>query len=73
MRLGNVTKLFHDKEYGSIRTKSGEDVHFHKHCLWSCRFDELYEGQEVAFEMQPTHNGYLGFEVRPFVKKEVGS
>ena len=68
MRVGNVTKLFHDKEYGLITTKGGDEVHFHKHCLWSCRFDELYEGQEVEFQMQPTYNGYLGFEIRPCVK-----
>ncbi len=71
MHVGNVIKLFPEKEYGSIRTKGGEDVHFHKHCLWSCRFDELYEGQEVEFEMGPTHNGYLGFEIRPFVEKKL--
>ena len=66
MHLGNIIKLFRDKEYGFIRTKGGEDVHFHKYCLWNCRFYELYENQEVEFEMQPTHNGYLGFEIHPF-------
>ena len=71
MQAGNVTKLFRDQEYGSIRTKSGEDVHFHKHCLWNCRFEELYESQEVEFEMQPTHNGFLGFEIRPVVQQKL--
>lgn len=65
MYLGQVTKLFFDKEYGLIRTKNGKDVHFHKYCLKDCQFEELYETQEVEFEMQATHNGFLGFEIRP--------
>lgn len=68
MHLGKVTKLFCDKGYGSIRTRTGQEVHFHKFCLWDCRFDELYENQEVTFEMQLTYNGYLGFEIRPLGK-----
>lgn len=68
MQLGNVIKLFSDKGYGSIRAKGGEDVHFHKYCLWDCRFDELYENQEVEFQMQRTIHGYLGFEIRPCKK-----
>jgi len=65
VHFGNVIKLFPDKEYGSIRTKDGAEVHFHKQCLWDCRFDELYESQEVQFQMQDTGHGYLGFEIRP--------
>ena len=72
MHVGKVTKLCHEKEYGSIRTKSGQDVHFHKYCLWNCKFHDLYESQEVEFEMAATHKGFLGFEIRPFQHKVLG-
>ena len=65
MHLGNITKLFQDKEYGFIRTKKGEDIHFHKFCLWGTQFKELKEGQEVEFEMQPSYKGFLAFQIRP--------
>jgi cold shock CspA family protein len=65
MQTGNIVQLFHDKEYGMIRTISGEEVHFHKNCLGSIRFDELIEGQEVEFFTQLTYKGLLGFEIRP--------
>jgi len=64
LHVGNITKLFPDKEYGSIRTKSGDDVHFHKHCLWDIQFVELTEGQEVEFEIQPSYKGFLAFHIR---------
>jgi len=69
MHVGNITKLFRKKGYGSIRVKSGEDVHFHKHCLWDVEFAGLMEGQEVEFEMQPAFNGLLAFHIRPSFKK----
>ncbi len=65
MHVGRVTKLFHDKEYGSIRTRGGEDVHFHKLCLWNIQFAELTEGQEIEFEIQPSHRGSMAFHIRP--------
>ena len=49
MQEGTISKLFQDKEYGFIRTKSGEDVHFHKQCLWDIQFSDLRENQEVEF------------------------
>ena len=68
MQIGSITKLFYDKEYGSIRTKSGEDAHFHKQCLWDIQFADLSEGQEVEFEIQPSYKGFLAFEIRPSVR-----
>lgn len=69
MQKGNITKLVHDKEYGLIRAETGEEVHFHKHCLWNVQFNELREGQEIEFEFQPTYKGYLGFQIRPLREK----
>ena len=67
MHTGNITKLFPDKEYGSIRTKNGEDAHFHKLCLWDIQFKDLAEGQEVEFEIQPSYKGFLAFQIRPYI------
>lgn len=65
MHLGNIVKLFHDKEYGLIRTSTEEDAHFHKYCLWEVKFGDLSEGQDVEFEIQKTHKGSLAFHIRP--------
>lgn len=69
MHTGNITKLFSQKEYGSIKTKSGKNAHFHKYCLWDMEFAGLRLGQEVEFEMQPSFKGLLAFHVRPYLKK----
>lgn len=64
MQTGTIFKLFHDGEYGKIRTNSGEEAHFHKECLWDTRFLDLAEGQKVEFEIQPSHKGRLAFHIR---------
>ena len=68
MQVGTISKLIHDREYGKIKTNSGEDAHFHKGCLWDTPFIELTEGQEVDFEIQDAHKGCLAFHVRPHMK-----
>ena len=66
MHWGNVSKLFHDKEYGLITTTGGCHAHFHKHCLWNIGFADLTEGQKVEFEIQKTYKGALAFHIRPY-------
>ena len=65
MKEGTISKLFQLGEYGKIRTKDGEEAHFHKGCLWDTQFGTLAEGQDVEFEMQPSHKGFLAFQIRP--------
>lgn len=65
MQKGFIVKLFREEEYGKIRTKSGDDAHFHKRCLWDIPFAELTEGLVVEFEIQPSHKGQLAFNIRP--------
>jgi len=65
MQTGHIVHLFRDKAYGRIRTQDGEEVHFHEHCTWGVKFDELREGQKVEFQTQLTLRGMLGSEVRP--------
>lgn len=71
MHKGNIIKLFHDKEYGAIMTTSGDEALFHKECLWDTQFTDLSEGQEVEFELQTAHKGFLAFHIRPFAGKEL--
>ena len=69
MHAGTISKIFQDKGYGCIKTESGEDIHFHKHCLWDIQFTDLKENQEVEFEIQPSHKGSLAFHIRPYIKR----
>jgi len=70
MHAGHVTRLFHDKEYGYIKTQAGQEVHFHKLCLWDVQFAQLREGLKVEFEIQPSHQGFLAFHIRPTCKSQ---
>ena len=65
MQVGIISKLFFDREYGKIRTKNGEEAHFHKGCLWNIQLADLIEGQGVKFEIQPSRKGHLAFHIRP--------
>ena len=64
MQTGVILELFPLGEYGKIGIGK-EEAHFHGQCLWGVRFSELFKGQDVEFEIQPTHNGYLAFHIRP--------
>lgn len=69
MEKGTISKLVHAREYGKVRTKTGEEAHFHKSCLWNIQFAELTEGQGVEFEIQPSYKGHLAFHIRPYIKE----
>ena len=66
MNRGNISQLHSQEEYGSIRTKDGEDARFNSQCLWNTRFEELTVGQEVEFEVQTGRTGLLAFHIRPW-------
>lgn len=68
MNRGNISQLYPEQEYGSIRTKDGEDLRFNNQCLWNIRFDELTAGQEVEFEIQQTRTESLAFHIRPYIE-----
>ncbi len=69
MQKGNIIKLFREKEYGAILTNNGDEALFHKECLWDTQFGDLSEGQEVEFEIQNAHKGFLAFHIRPYLEK----
>ncbi len=64
MHLGTISKLYHENEYGKIMTSGGQEVHFHKACLWNTLFEDLSEGDHVEFEMEPAHKGFRAFHIR---------
>lgn len=70
MRVGTITKLYRDQEYGMIRSQNGEEAHFHKLCLWDIEFKDLAEGQRVEFEVQGSYKGSLAFHIRPYVPSD---
>lgn len=65
MQTGNISELFHGKQYGKIRTSDGKEAHFHKSCLWDVEFESLDEGLKVEFEIQSAYHGFLAFHIRP--------
>lgn len=48
MSEGTIKRLT-DKGFGFISTSSGTDIFFHMSSVEGIRFDELREGQKVAF------------------------
>ena len=50
---GTITALRHDKGYGFIRSEAGADLFFHARTVvvGGPRFDELFEGQRVEYEL----------------------
>ncbi len=71
MHKGNIIRLFPEKEYGAVMTPSGDEAIFHKECLWDTAFADLSEGQEVEFEIQVAHKGFLAFHIRPLSAKVI--
>jgi cold shock CspA family protein len=68
MQLGTILSLVSERECGRIKTNSGEEAHFHNSCLWNTLFSELSEGQDVEFEIQRSHRGFLAFHIRLHTK-----
>jgi len=47
---GTIKRLIKDKGYGFIAVKGGNEFFFHKTALINVKFEDLVEGQAVAFE-----------------------
>ena len=47
---GTVNRLVSDKGFGFITADDGNEYFFHNSACGNTRFDELREGQAVAFE-----------------------
>ena len=64
MAEGTIKKLT-DKGFGFIDIGGGGDLFFHMSNLEGVRFDDLHEGQSVAFEEGTGPKGPRAENVRP--------
>lgn len=56
MPKGTIKKLVNDKGFGFIKQQGGQDVFFHTSVVEGAQFDDLREGQEVEFTLDPAGN-----------------
>ncbi len=64
MSEGTIKRLT-DKGFGFISNDSGTDLFFHMSSVQGVRFEELQEGQKVAFEEGRGPKGPRAENVRP--------
>lgn len=64
MAEGTIKKLT-DKGYGFINTGGSKDLFFHSNELQGVSFDDLYEGQTVAYTEGHGPKGPCAENVRP--------
>jgi cold shock CspA family protein/ribosome-associated translation inhibitor RaiA len=62
---GIVCKLFPQEGYGFILPDGGGEVYFHKNSLQKVRFEDLTDGIEVAFNVEPGEKGLHATVVTP--------
>jgi len=54
MANGSITRIVRDKGFGFIQPAGGtQEVFFHSSVVEQPTFDELSEGQQVEFEIEP--------------------
>lgn len=54
LATGKISRIVRDRGFGFIQSsESREDVFFHTSSLVAGGFDDLQEGQNVEFEVQP--------------------
>jgi CspA family cold shock protein len=53
MPVGTIKKLVYDKGFGFIAASDGSDVFFHHSTVADRQFDNLEEGQQVDYTVDP--------------------
>ncbi|MPZ48694.1 MAG: hypothetical protein GEU75_05170 [Dehalococcoidia bacterium] len=53
MATGKITRLVKDRGFGFIQTGDNQEVFFHTTSLPAGQFDELREGQNLEFDVEP--------------------
>src|SRR5207302_5180840 len=61
---GRIKRVVHDKGFGFIRDDRGQEFFFHRSSVEG-DFTRLAEGQQVAFEEEPSPKGPRAGNVRP--------
>ncbi len=64
MPQGQIKKLITDKGFGFIQGEGGGELFFHHSALQDVRFEELQEGQTVAYRESQGPKGPRAEEVR---------
>jgi len=62
--LGRIKRVVHDKGFGFIRDERGQEFFFHRSSV-DGDFTRLAEGQQVAFDEEPSPKGPRAGNVRP--------
>lgn len=57
MHKGRVKKLIRDRGFGFISDTDGRDLFFHRSGVLDNKFDNLTEGEEVAFNVERSQKG----------------
>ena len=65
MPEGTIKKLVSDRGFGFIAAEDGKEYFFHRDALdASARFDGLFGGEKVTFEVEPSQKGPRASRVR---------
>jgi CspA family cold shock protein len=64
MATGTIKKVQLDKGFGFIRDASGQEFFFHRSSVQG-NFEELWEGQRVSFDEEPSPKGPRAGNIRP--------
>ena len=62
-QMGEIVRLVRDRGFGFIRDDGGQEWFFHRSSVQGS-FDQLNEGQRVAFEEEPSAKGPRAGNVR---------
>ena len=57
MAKGNIKKIIRDRGFGFIAAEDGREIFFHRSELLTVDFEELREGDPVAFDIEKTDRG----------------
>jgi CspA family cold shock protein len=64
MPSGTIKRLVRDRGFGFIRDDSGQEWFFHRTGVRPTAFEELAEGQRVAFDEEQSEKGPRATNVR---------
>ena len=64
MPKGTIKRLVRDRGFGFIRDEGGQEWFFHRSGVQGSSFDQLAEGQRVAFDEEASPKGPRAGNVR---------
>ena len=65
MPSGTIKRLVRDRGFGFIRDDGGQEWFFHRSAVKDSAFEQLNEGQRVAFDEEPSTKGPRATNIRP--------